>query len=74
MDTQQIEQQMRVRRAAIDAKLDLIAKATAPARRRAVPALIGVTSALGALVFWMRRRRAQRALITRPRPRLVAAG
>lgn len=74
MDTQQIQQQMRVRRAAIDAKLDLIAQSTATARRLTTPALIGIASVVGALILWVRRRNAQRALAARPTARLLAAG
>lgn len=73
MDTQQIQQQMRVRRAAIDAKLDVIAQSTATVRRRSVPALIGIASVAGVFMLWFRRRNAQRALAARPTPRLLPA-
>ena len=59
MDTQQIERSMRERRAAIDAKLDLLANRATMARRRAMPALIVGTVAFAA-VLWMRRRSVKR--------------
>ena len=74
MDTEQIQQQMRVRRAAIDAKLDLIATGTAVVRRRTLPAVVGMLSALAAGIVWARRRSKQRALQAPHTPRLLTAG
>lgn len=75
MDTEQIEQRMRVRRAAIDAKLDLLARQTATARRFGVGAIAVVIGTVATALIWTqwRRRRAVRvrALGT---PRVVRVG
>ena len=64
MDSEQIQQQMRIRRAAIDAKLDLLLDATATARRRGLPASIAIATTV-AIMLWVRRRRARTA-VSRP--------
>ena len=56
MDTQQIEQQMRERRATIDAKLDLLTRSAASAWRRGLPAVLGMAGAVAGLAAWSRRR------------------
>ena len=72
MDTEQIQQQMRNRRAAIDGKLDLLAGRVLLARRRIMPAVIAVASVAGALVaIWVRKRNARKAVLARM-PRLKA--
>ena len=73
MDTQQIQQQMRARRAAIDAKLDLINQATSTLRRRGLPALIAIVSTVCAFLVWARRRTARKA-VRGTSPRLLTAG
>jgi hypothetical protein len=57
MDTEQIQQQMRERRAAIDTKLDQLSCAAATARRRSVPALLAMAASVAALMLWKRYRR-----------------
>ena len=73
MDTQQIQQQMRARRVAIDAKLDLLNQATATARRRGVTTFVALASAVTVIVIWARRRAARKALRMQ-RSRLLKAG
>jgi hypothetical protein len=73
MDTQQIQQQMRVRRAAIDAKLDLLDHTATEVRRRSMPVLIAAVSALSLILMWTRRRATRKALPGRS-PRLLPAG
>ncbi len=71
MDSEQIQQQMRIRRAAIDAKLDLLVQATARARRRGLPALIAIATT-AAFMLWVRRRRARKATLRHPQTLLRA--
>lgn len=73
MDTEQIQQRMRERRATIDATLDRVSRATAAARRRSVPAVMAIAASIAALMLWKRYRNSRRA----PGPRhvrLLAAG
>ena len=72
MDSEQIQQQMRIRRAAIDAKLDVLVDAAATVRRRGLPALIAITT-WAAIVLWVRRRRAGKA-VPRHSKSLLRAG
>jgi hypothetical protein len=72
MDSEQIQQQMRIRRAAIDAKLDLLVDATATARCRGVPALIAIATT-AAIMLWVRRRSARKA-VPRHSKSLLRAG
>lgn len=65
MDTEQIEQRMRVRRAAIDAKLDLLARQTATARRFGVGAIAVVIGTVATALIWTRWRRRRRAVRVR---------
>ena len=58
MDSEQIQQQMRERRAAIDAKLDQLQAATSAASRRSAVAFLLVASA-GVLTMLLVRRRAR---------------
>jgi hypothetical protein len=71
MDSEQIQRQMRMRRAAIDAKLDLLLRATATARRRGLPTVIAIVS-MTALVVWIRRRSARKAVPRGPQGLLRA--
>ena len=59
MDAEQIQQQMRLRRAAIDAKLDRLQATAQTARRRGVAAFFIATS-VSLLAVWLVRRRATR--------------
>ena len=59
MDAEQIQQQMRVRRAAIDAKLDRLQAAADTARRRSAGAFL-IATAVGVLAVWLVRRRTAR--------------
>ena len=72
MDTQQIQQQMRMRRASIDANLDVLRQTITRARRRTVPALIALASVLIAGMVW--KRRTARRVVVRPAPRLLQMG
>jgi len=65
MDAEQIQQQMRIRRAAIDAKLDRLQAAADTARRRSAAAFLIATS-VGLLAVWLVRRRAARRRGRRP--------
>jgi hypothetical protein len=56
MDSEQIQQQMRVRRAAIDARLDDLHAATIAASRRSAIAVLLVASAGVLAMVWVRRR------------------
>ena len=72
MDSEQIQQQMRERRAAIDAKLDDLQAATIAASRRTATAFLLVAS-VGVLAMLMVRRRAhQRTKRQRGAIRLAA--
>ena len=66
MDPEQIREEMRLRRASIDRKLDLLAVYARDAKqrtlRRAVPAAIAFSAALAGMWAWKSRRRA-------PKPR-----
>jgi hypothetical protein len=65
MDAEQIQQQMRIRRAAIDAKLDRLEAAVHTAGRRgATTVLIAVSVSL--LAVWLVRRRFARRRERRP--------
>jgi hypothetical protein len=64
MDAEQIQQQMRIRRAAIDAKLDQLQAAAHRARRSATALLIATS--VGLLAVWLVRRRAARRRGRRP--------
>lgn len=59
MDTEQIQQAMRVRRAAIDVKLDLLVGRMATVRR-SVPAALAVMLVVSAIAMWARRRAVRR--------------
>jgi hypothetical protein len=76
MDTEQIQQQMRVQRATIDAKLDLLTDRASRARRRSVPALLTVLGILTAAIVWARTRSARGVLHShsKVRPRVRTAG
>ena len=76
MDAEQIQQDMKARRAAIDARLDLIAQQAAAVRRRTVPALAAAASAFIAVMVWVRWRARRKELSegTRRAPRLLTAG
>jgi hypothetical protein len=75
MDAEQIQQDMRARRAAIDARLDQITQQAAVARRRTVPALVAIVSALVAVKMWLRWRAHRKELPEgRRAPRLLTAG
>ena len=71
MDAEQIQQQMRMRRAAIDAKLDQLQMATAAARRRSAVAVLVMASA-GILALLWSRRRARRKVARRSVSRAIA--
>ena len=72
MDSEQIEQQMRATRALIDAKLDLLARRTEAARRRALPAVVAVACTLVATIGWMYWRTRRKVAAT-DAPRLLKA-
>jgi hypothetical protein len=61
MDPEQIERQMRIRRAAIDAKLDLLAARVGTVRRKAMPAVIAGVIMIAALAARAVQRRSARA-------------
>ena len=65
MDAEQIQQQMRVRRAAIDAKLERLQAAVHTARQRSATAFLIATS-VSLLAVWLVRRRAARRRGRRP--------
>ena len=65
MDSEQIQQQMRVRRAAIDAKLDALQAAMCTARRRSAAAVL-ITASVSLLAIFLVRRRAPRRNARRP--------
>ena len=59
MDAEQIQQQMKMRRAAIDAKLDRLQAAAHTAQRRSAAAFLIATS-VSLLAVWLVRRRTAR--------------
>ena len=65
MDAEQIQQQMRIRRAAIDAKLDRLEAAVHTAGRRSATTLL-IAASVSLLAFWLVRRRAARRQGRRP--------
>ena len=72
MDTEQIQQRMRLRRAAIDEKLDLLTIETRATRRNSLRVLGALALAAATAVVWTRRRRKRRrALIRRIAPPLA---
>ena len=72
MDSEQIQQQMRMRRAAIDAKLDALQAAMRTARRRSAAALL-ITVSASLLAIFLVRRRAPRQNARRPQGALRLA-
>jgi hypothetical protein len=72
MDSQQIQQQMSERRAAIDAKLDDLQAATIAASRRTATAFLLVASAGVLAMMLVRRRARQRSKRQRGAMRLAA--
>lgn len=60
MDTEQIEHQMTIRRAAIDAKLDLLAGRVRAVRRKSVPVVIAGVAMVATFAAWSFRRRTAR--------------
>ena len=59
MDPEQIREEMRLRRAAIDRKLDVLAACTREAKqrtmRRAIPAVVAIVAAAAGIWAWKRR-------------------
>jgi hypothetical protein len=56
MDTEQIQRQMNSHRAAIDARLALLASRAEDARRTAAPVAVAFIVAAGLMILWRRRR------------------
>ena len=72
MDTEQIQQQMRTHRAAIDYKIDLLANRGRAARQRIMP-MATVLVVLGGSFAVRRYLRSRRQMAVRRRLRLIAA-